>query len=117
MSPTLPRANFAFDQPWTFAADQNTFIVGAMWQTACLILFFLSAAFIIPPALLGIGFNGGMPSGSGVLAVSIYTRRAALRLVADQKYRSYSRLHRAEPLNVGVRTRCRHPLSSANMIA
>jgi hypothetical protein len=40
-------------------------MMDAMWKTACLILFFLSAAFVIPSALLGVGFNGGIPTNVG----------------------------------------------------
>ena len=36
-----------------------------MWKTACLILFFSSMAFVVPAALLGIGFNGGVPTNAG----------------------------------------------------
>jgi hypothetical protein len=36
-----------------------------MWKTACLILFFVSAAFVVPSALLAIGFNGGIPTDLG----------------------------------------------------
>jgi hypothetical protein len=36
-----------------------------MWKAACLILFFLSAAFVVPAALLAIGFGGGIPSNAG----------------------------------------------------
>jgi membrane protein implicated in regulation of membrane protease activity len=35
-----------------------------MWKTACLILFLLSAAFVVPSALLAIGFNGGIPTNA-----------------------------------------------------
>lgn len=36
-----------------------------MWKTACLILFFVSAALVVPSALLAIGFNGGIPTQMG----------------------------------------------------
>jgi hypothetical protein len=36
-----------------------------MWKTACMILFFVSATFVVPAAVLGIGFSGGIPRDVG----------------------------------------------------
>jgi hypothetical protein len=36
-----------------------------MWKATCLILFFISAAIVLPSALLGIGFAGGIPMNLG----------------------------------------------------
>lgn len=36
-----------------------------VWKTACLILFFVSVAFVVPSAILGIGLNGGVPTNLG----------------------------------------------------
>jgi hypothetical protein len=36
-----------------------------MWKTACKILFFTSAAFVVPGVVLGIGFSGGIPTDAG----------------------------------------------------
>ena len=42
-----------------------------VWKTACLILFLLSAAFVVPFALLGIGFNGSLPTNIGFWLVLV----------------------------------------------
>ena len=55
----------AFHPGRTLQAFEESGIGNQMWKNICLILFFVSAAFVVPSALLGIGFNGAIPANVG----------------------------------------------------